>query len=206
METQKKKIEYIGENSKTEIEAEVYNVKGIDELKENTLFGILTSTNNVYKISNLNLPVNYKSVDLTEVFGDKEVPLIFKKLKGNIAVEFLSEKKLTILSIEDLYKEKELNKKLDNNIVIDPSVNEFGSRTNNIFVIDDNYKDLFIRETLPIRSKIEKGFEILTNKSNKEYKVILNNQNEYSSKLERLEKIINNYESNIEEEKKTHIR
>ena len=161
-----------------------YNVNGVlSDLEDGTIFGIIASQYNIdlicpsilfedgeiqYYLSTYD-NVIAKKFDLKKnVFSsDEDRLLIFKKLNGNLAQELLSGEVFAVSSFEskdtddignsDIGLEKfqqAIEKYKDNNIIIYSDIRLHENDESGIFVVDDEFKQLFSKEILPIKEDV----------------------------------------------------
>lgn len=163
---------------------EQYNIEDITELKDGMLFGTITSK---YEMDTL-LPyfeydqgqiksciASYRDVvceyyDLGDgILSDgKSIPLIFKKISGNIAQELLSGELFVVsTSIEKIDGINSIERKIEdfqsdvenyskNNILIhtNPFYEADNKDINGIFAVSDMFKSLYSEKTLPKKDEL----------------------------------------------------
>ena len=166
------------------VELQQYDVESINDIEEGTLFGALVGKNNMaviypyqeFVLGELEHGMTayslFDNMDLnSNSFSDyKRVPLIFKKLNDNLAQEILSGKVFAIIANEyedqkdfnnleigfDKFQEYMKRYSDNTNIAIKCTAMESSqNRTiSGIFVVDDSFKYLYGRDTIPRRDDI----------------------------------------------------
>ena len=185
-------------NDGTSMTLNTYGVKDITELEEGMIFGTITPEYNINVISPVFEFINgelkcwlFSDDDLVadefeidaNVFSDKKIPLIFKKLDGNRAQELLSGEIFTVsTSISNLDVIDDFNIGLENfqkgveaysndNVFILGRADDFnGEDIDGIFVVNDAFKSLYSDETLSKSEEVVKTLKSIKEQARAHFK------------------------------------
>lgn len=179
----------------------IYDINDVQQIKENELFGIIPSEiklmapfvsveNNSYCfLVGLDLEDSSYYSDEIDIINGKDIPLIMRKLSGNLAQEVLSGEVFVLtgnfgkfespIMSSDSKKDfelfqKNISKFADNNVVLSCTARELavgGSKKidNAFFVIDDAFKYLYNEETLSRKDDIIAALKSLKSMAKAEF-------------------------------------
>ena len=177
-------------NDDSSVEVQAYDVDGITDLPEGEMFGIIASKYDMdvvspvvefmdggvleYALSTFQDVIPEEiDIDSDVLSGGEDLPLIFKKIKYNLAQELLTGKTFIIgrnnsvdtedfdeLSTDIKWIQQEVETYKDNNVLIYCDAQEVNSQdktSSGLFVVNDGFKALYNDQTLSKKEEVIKA-------------------------------------------------